>query len=57
MFETGLCSANVLVTRSIVENHLVHIRSKIPFTPKLIALRPKFESFGNFTSKLYVAHF
>ena len=29
----------------IVENNIVHFRSKISFTPKIIALRSRFESF------------
>ena len=28
----------------IVENNIVHIRSKISFTPKLITIRSRFES-------------
>ena len=30
----------------IVENNIVHIRSEISFTPKVITLRSRFESFG-----------
>ena len=43
MFETGLCWARSRSLGQIVENDIVHIRSKISFTPKLIALR--FESY------------
>ena len=38
----------------IVENNIVHITTKISFTPKFIALRSRLESFEILKLKLYV---
>ena len=45
MFETGSGWEKSRSLGQIVENHIVHIRSKISFTPKVIALRSQFQSF------------
>ena len=45
MLETGSSWAKSRSLGQIVENHIVHIRSRISFTPKLIALRSRIQNF------------